>query len=124
MPAETIREVMMSMPEDKALQQAEIHVLRQISENLSALTNRLEKFVDKVDDIQFRVIRLEEQRVSKAVDELKSLLSKATDRINDLESHRDRVLGASDLWNWLLKSGPWLVAAGIAFVAGVLAKKP
>lgn len=109
----------MPVQKAEALQHVEITVLRQIGDNVAAQTRTLEGLRDKVDDVRERVIRLEEQKVAKEVDSLKTALAAAMTRIDLLESQRDKAVGAASLWGWLAKHAPWLIAGLAAFGAGV-----
>lgn len=111
-------EIIMPVHKAEALQHAEITVLRQIGDNLTAQTRALEALRGKVDDVRERVIRLEEQKVAKEVETLKQDLAAALERIDELESQRDRAVGAASLWGWMAKNAPWLFAGLAAFAAG------
>lgn len=102
-----------------AIQEAQILTLRQISENLAALTRRLEGLTGKVDDVRERLVRLEAQEAGKLVEALRSDLKAAVARVDLLEAARNKIEGAAAFWNWLVKSTPWLAAGISAFVAGV-----
>jgi hypothetical protein len=126
-------EIMMPVSAADAARGIEITVLRQMGDNIAAQTRQMERFVEKVDDIQVRVIRLEEQKTSKMVErveaELRAALAAsqadvkaALSRIESLERQRDREAGAMSVWAWLSKNAPWLFAAVATFFAGLAVK--
>lgn len=122
-------EVLMPVSQSDAMQQVEIHALRQMGDNIAAQTRAMERLASKVDDVSKdvagvlgRVIRLEEQKVSKEVDGLKGELKQALDRIDQLERLRDEAKGASNVWVFLSKNAGWLFAGATAFVAGLALK--
>ena len=117
-------EVMTPVSTHEALSLAEIHVLRQISDNLASQGRQLERMNEKVDDVRERVIGLEKSGYDKRLEALKGDLTKALERIDTLESQRDQVKGAAPLWTWLSKNAPWLFAGIAAFVAGWGIKHP
>lgn len=102
-----------------ALQNAQILTLRQIGENVAAQTRRLEGLTTKVDDVRERLVRLEAQEAGKLVEALRSDLKAAVARVDLLEAARNKIEGAAALWNWVVKSAPWLAAGISAFVAGI-----
>ncbi|MDO8799761.1 hypothetical protein [Phenylobacterium sp.] len=102
-----------------ALQNAQILTLRQIGENVAAQTRRLEGLTAKVDDVRERLVRLEAQEAGKLVEALRSDLKAAVGRVDLLEAARNKIEGAAALWNWVVKSAPWLAAGISAFVAGI-----
>ncbi len=102
----------------EAIQQAHLLALRQIGENLSAQTRRLEGLTLKVDDVRERLVRLEAQEAGKLVEAVRGDLKAAFARIDLLEAQRDKVFGVGALWTWLVRSGPWLAAGLAAFLAG------
>lgn len=103
----------------EAIRDAQILTLRQISENLAAQTRRLEGLTAKVDDVRERLVRLEAQEAGKLVEALRSDLKAAVGRVDLLEAARNKIEGAAALWNWVVKSAPWLAAGISAFVAGI-----
>lgn len=102
-----------------ALQQAQILTLRQIGDNVAAQTKRLEGLTTKVDDVRERLVRLEAQEAGKLVEAVCGDLRSAVNRIDALEAQRDRVVGVAAFWTWLVRSGPWLAAGVVAFLAGL-----
>lgn len=102
-----------------ALHQAQILTLRQIGDNVATQTKRLEGLTTKVDDVRERLVRLEAQEAGKLVEALRGDLRSAVNRIDALESQRDRVVGIAAFWTWLVRSGPWLAAGVAAFLAGL-----
>lgn len=102
-----------------ALHQAQILTLRQIGDNVAAQTKRLEGLTTKVDDVRERLVRLETQEAGKLVEALRGDLRTALNRIDALESQRDRVVGIAAFSTWLVRSGPWLAAGVAAFLAGL-----
>lgn len=96
-------EVMMPIPEQAALTQIEITVLRQIGENIAAQTRRLEALSDKVDDVRERVIRIEAIKTEKRVEDLNA-------RVTALETQSHRIGGLAAFGKWLANNAPWLFA--------------
>lgn len=124
---------MMNVSRPEALQQAEIHAMRQMGDAIQSVVRAMEAMSTKVDDVRERVIRLEEQKATKLVErverDLREQLSSSTlrmeaalTRIDALERSRDEATGAKSVWNWLSKNASWLFAGLAAFVAGLAAK--
>ena len=116
-------EIMMPVPKGEAVQMAEIHALRQISDNLAAQTRQLEKLGDKVDDVRERVIALEMSGFDKRLEAIKSDMDVLKRDISELKSQRDKVVGAATFWTWLGKNFPWFIAMLGAAAAAVTLKK-
>lgn len=115
-------EVLMPVPNADALQQVEIHVLRQMGDNIAAQTRSLERLTTKVDDVRERVIRLEAQKTGEEVAALQKRLDTALSRIDALESVKDQNAGAKSVWEWLSKNAAWLFAGAAAFISGLAMK--
>lgn len=115
-------EVLMPVPAADALRGVEITILRQIGDNLAALTRSLERQNNKLDDVRERVIRLEAQKTHEEVAAITLKLETAMTRINTLESQVDQAKGAASVWTWLAKNAPWLFAGFAAFIAGLAVK--
>ncbi len=105
------------------VQMAEIHALRQISDLLSAQTRQIEKLTDKVDDVRERVIALEMSGYDDRLKALKVDLETAKRQIDDLQSQRDKVVGAATFWSWAGKNFPWMMALAAAAAAALQFKK-
>lgn len=112
-------ELMMPVGNQEAWHQAQVLAMRQMAENLSAQTKRIEGMSSKVDDVRERLIRLEAQETAKAVDAVEAKLQAALSRIDTLESQRDRVAGVAAFSSWIARSAPWLLAGVAAFLAGI-----
>ena len=128
-------DVMMNVPHPEALRQAEIHAMRQMAdavtaqtkffgEALAANTRSLERAIGKLDEVNERLIRVEEQKHGKAIEGLQEELRGAFRRINDLESTRDQQKGAKVLVDWLRQTAPWLIALGAAALAAAGWERP
>jgi replicative DNA helicase len=115
-------EVMMPVGQADALQQVEIHVLRQMADNIAAQTRSLERLASKVDDVRERVIKLEAQKTHEEVAAIQLKLDAAMTRIDQLEKMRDEATGAASVWTWLSKNAAWLFTGVAAFVAGLAIK--
>lgn len=113
-------QVMMSVSPPDALRQAEIHAMRQMADAvtaqtkffgdaLSANTRSLERAVEKLDEVNERLIRVEEQKYGKAIDGIDIKIGGILARIDALESIRDKQSGAKALIDWLRATTPWLV---------------
>ncbi len=127
-------EIMMPVAKPDALAHAEIHALRQISDNLTAQTRQIERMNEKLDDVRERVIALEQSGFDRRLESLKGTLDKfelsikadlkaIETRVDKMESAQDQVRGAVTFWSWLGKNFPWLVAMGVAAAAAVGLKK-
>lgn len=110
------------------MKQAEIHAMRQLGEAVSAQTRMfgeslaantkvLERLSDRLDNVDRRLIRIEESRHGADIESIKAEQTSAFRRINDLEATRDQQKGAATLVSWLRQTAPWLVAMGAAAFA-------
>ena len=61
------------------------------------------KLMDKLNDIDRRSVKMETlmQEWSADVKDIRQLLREHDKRINELESHKDSVVGAKDVFTWL-----------------------
>lgn len=127
-------EIMSPVPKAEALVQAEIHAMRQVADAISqqgkqvaahmeAGTRALERLSEKVDGMNERLIRLEEQKHGREIERLTREMGEIhralVRRIDDLESTRDQQKGARALVDWLRQTAPWLVALIMATAAGI-----
>lgn len=128
-------EVMTAVQKAEAVAMAEIHAMRQVADTLKALTDTvsaqgraqadhtaastraLEKLSEKVEGMNGRLIRLEEQKHGREIDALSKRFEGLEKRIDLLESTRDQQRGAKLLVDWLRQTAPWLVTVGIAIAA-------
>lgn len=94
----------------EAWHQAQILAMRQMAEAQKAQTERLEKLTDKMEEVRDRLIRLEAQETSEAVDQIRGQLAAALTRIDQLESQRDQVKGVAAFSSWASRVGPWFLA--------------
>lgn len=132
-------QIMMSVTPSEALRQAEIHAMRQMADAvtaqtkffgdaLGANTRSLERAVEKLDEVNERLIRVEEQKHGKMIEELRAEmrdeLRGAFRRIKDLESTRDKQSGAKAMIDWLRVTTPWLFAIGAGALAYFGWQKP
>lgn len=112
-------EVLMPIGTSEALNLAEIHAMRGLTDAVASLTRHVERIGSKVDDVRERVIKLEEQRHGRDINDLKRELSDAFKRINELESERDQRRGALGLVGWARQTTPWIVAIFMAALAAI-----
>lgn len=128
-------QILMSVGKPEALAHAEIHAMRQLAdavtaqskffgEVMQANTRALERVVERVDDMNSRLIRLEEQKHGREIENVRSEMSGAFRRINDLESTRDQQKGAKALVDWLRVTAPWLIAIALGVMAALGWKQP
>lgn len=93
------------------LHEVEVTLLRDISSRVTDLGKDLK-------DVRDRVIRIESQDALAKIDRLETFLSAVTDRVNTLESDRDKRVGMQLLLAWLTKNAGWiflLLMGGIAY---------
>lgn len=125
---------MTAVPKTEALVHAEIHAMRQVAdaitlqgkqtaEHMAATTRAIERFGEKMDDMNARLIRVEEakhgreiERLAKAMEDFKRDI---LPRIDNLESTRDQQKGAKALVDWVRQTTPWLLALIMAVLAAV-----
>ena len=96
---------------------AEILVLRQISDSMARLWSSVDKVGTDVTDVRERVIRIEAAGLQSQITNLEQDLDRATTRIGQLESDRERRTGAQGAWAWITKETPWFLALGMALFA-------
>lgn len=132
---EDVGQIMMSVTPADGMRQAEIHAMRQMGdavtaqtklfgEALAANTRSLERAVEKLDEVNERLIRVEAEKYGKLIEDVREEMRGAFRRINDLESTRDQQKGAKALVDWLRATAPWLVAIAAASLAAVGWKDP
>lgn len=123
--AEEIDEVMMPVSTPEAFRHAEIHAMRQLGdavtaqtkffgEAMGANTRALERLVDKVDDVDRRLIRVEEAKHGRDIERVAASLVTLADRVNGLESTRDQAKGVGSSVGWVTRNAPWLITLLIA----------
>lgn len=127
---------MMPVTKPEAVSLAEIHAMRQLTDAVSTLARQMERYGEKLDDVRERIIRIEAKNHERAIEaiqnELKIALAKiatfdglhkqlgdALAKIDGLESVRDRATGAVGATGWVAKYAPWLLAIGVAALAGL-----
>jgi septal ring factor EnvC (AmiA/AmiB activator) len=99
----------MPVPEDSALRQFEIEALRQITDNLRRLNDKMDKQGDDIRSMDARLIRIESNSVSAAVRKLE-------EEVEALKRERDRRAGAFGLFEWMVKNWAGLVGLVLAIV--------
>lgn len=122
-------------PEAVAL--AEINAMRQVSDTLGVLaatitaqgraaadhsaasTRAMERLGDKVDDMNGRLIRLEEAKHGRDIERVEGFGKDLAKRIDALEGTRDKQAGALGATGWVAKYAPWLFAIAAAALAGL-----
>lgn len=109
-------EMLMPVTDDHALQQFQIEALQRINDNLRLLNNgqtetvkALGEMRESLHGIDIRLVRIESKSVSKEVEALKA-------KVDDLESDRDKRVGAVNLGNWIFRNWPGV----LGFVAMVV----
>ena len=123
-------EIIGAIGKPEALVHAEIHAMRQVAdaislqgkqtvEHIAASTRAMEKLSDKVDGMNERLIRLEEQKHGREIESLKDEIKGLSDEVDGLKSLRDRQAGAMSVGGWISKYAPWLVAIFMAGLAGI-----
>lgn len=121
-------QLLMSVSKPEALQHAEIHAMRQMADAVTAQTKffgeamasntrSLERVAEKLNEVNERLIRVEEQKHGQAIEDVKDELRGAFRRIKDLESTRDQQKGAKALVDWLRQTAPWVVSLAMGAVA-------
>lgn len=83
---------------------------------MEAQTNELKRLGEKVEAMQTRVIRLEEQRHGKDIDRLTAVFEASEKRIALLELNWAQARGAGALMNWLRTFMPWVAGIALAFL--------
>ena len=143
-------EIMMSVTPNEALRQAEIHAMRalvdaitaqgkqqidqaeRVTAHMDASNRALEKFGMRIDNMNERLIRLEEQKHGREIDNLRRDLEKVTlardkevgelkAKVDKLESKDDQRSGVRQFLEWLPKFAPWfigIIGAIVAWQAG------
>lgn len=85
---------------------------------LQAQTEELRGLAGKVDDVQARVIRLEEAKHGRDIERLMRQDEDFRARIQALElsnaTMHGQISGVSGSANWVYRLGPWVVAAAMA----------
>lgn len=125
----TGEEIMTAVSKPEAVAMAEIHAMRQLADAVTAQTKffgdamgahtrAVERLADKVEDVDRRLIRVEEAKHGREIEDLKSDLTAALTRIDQLESTRDQQKGAKALVDWLRQTAPWLVGIAAAVFLG------
>jgi hypothetical protein len=105
--------LMMPVEEETALRQFEIEALRQITDNLRRLNDKMDKQGDDIRAIDARLIRIESNSVSTAVTKLEA-------EVEVLKVDKNRRDGAFGLVEWAFKNWPGIVAF-FALIAVILA---
>lgn len=117
----TESEIVTAVPKAEAVSMAEIHAMRQLSDSVAAQTKffgeamtantrALERVVERVDGMNERLIRLEEQKHDRQIERLTEITERIAARTNELEAWRDKAVGAGNLFTWMRTATPWLLA--------------
>lgn len=125
-----VEEIVTSVPKAEAVAMAEIHAMRQMADAVSAQTQffgeamaahtrAVERLADEIQKIDRRLIRVEEAKHGRDIEKLTGRIDDACQRIDDLETIRDRQAGALSVGGWISKYAPWLVALVMAGLAGL-----
>lgn len=115
------RDVMMAVPEDKAIHLLEIEALRQITDNLKGLNSKMDDQGKAIHGIDVRLARIESNRIDDDVSALGGRVDRLCDRVDALETDKDRRDGALGAWDRLVKSWPTLVGVIVIIVTVLLA---
>jgi hypothetical protein len=107
---------------DGPMNHAEITLLKIIGDNIATQTRTLESFGVDLREVREKVIRLEEQKVSRVVEEVKATLSVALAKIDTLEAQRDKAEGARSLLGWIAKNTPWIISGLAMAAAGFISR--
>lgn len=130
-------EIMTPVTKPEAVALAEIHAMRQVADTLKALgdtiatqgraqtehtaasTRAMEKLSEKVDGMNARLIRLEEQKHGREIDALRKDFAALAGKVDTLEAAQDRRTGMASVGGWLSRSAPWLMTAAAAILAAL-----
>jgi hypothetical protein len=88
-------------------------LLRQISGDLTALSKDMR-------DVRDRLVTIESQGAIERIERLSKQQDTLADRVNALESDRDKRTGMTDLTGWFIKNTPWIAAIVLGAIAFVL----
>jgi hypothetical protein len=135
MPSVSEDQILMSVGKPEALAHAELHAMRQVAdaikiqgqqtiEHMAASTRAMERLSEKVEGMNARLIRLEEQKHGREIEKLTDEVRGALRRIDGLESTRDQQRGAKGFVEWMSKNTPWLIAAAAFIAAAIGVKQP
>lgn len=111
-PADVKPELMMPVTDENALRQFQIEALRQITDNLKRLNDKMDKQGDELRSIDARLIRIESNSVSASVQKLQ-------EEVGDLRAEKFRRDGALGLFQWTFKNWPGVIGF-FALVALIL----
>lgn len=100
----------------------ELEALRQITDNLKRLNNKMDAQSDKMNAMDVRLAKMESGRVETDIDEIRGMLLRVKDRLAILEIDKGRREGAIGAWEWLMSSWPALIGF-IALVVGFIYAK-
>lgn len=100
-------DLLMPVPEDKAIHLLEIEALRGIADTLKSFRDDAKEDRKLLMDVHTRVVRIEAAKVEE-------LIGPLTERVDCLESEKDRREGAAGLINWLIKN--WFGVLGLLAV--------
>ena len=123
-------EIIMPVAAPDALEMANIHALRQISDALTLTNRSLSSLAADVKDVRERVIKIEAKDMDAKIAEyrsecrticatLTSDLKAVVGRVDSLESARDRQTGMASVGSWFSRSAPWIIAVGAAVLAAL-----
>lgn len=121
-------EILTPVQVPEAVELANIHALRQISDALTLTNRSLSNLATDVKDVRERVIKIEAKDMDAklaeyraecraACAEIKSDVKAVSVKVDALESARDRQTGMASVGSWFSRSMPWLIAviaAGLA----------
>lgn len=108
-------EIFMPVTDDHALRQFEIEALRQITDNLKRLNDKMDVQSDKMNAMDVRLARIESNRIDGDVSTIRQTQIKAIERIGAIELELAQTKGATGVVGTILRSPTlgWLVGAAI-----------
>lgn len=100
---------------------AEIHALRQIADamnsqskmfadSMASTTRAMERLADKMEDVDRRLIRVEEAKHGRDIERLTKLVEGVVGRVASIEDWRNKAIGAGNMVTWLRTTAPWVMA--------------
>jgi predicted nuclease with TOPRIM domain len=117
-------ELLMPVSDEAALRQFEIEALRQITDNLRRLNEKMDDQGKAMNAMDVRLARIESNRMDGDVDEMRQMLLRVKDRLAKLEEDKHRRDGAVSALEWVFKNWPGILGffALIALILGLTGK--
>lgn len=95
-----------------SLPSVEVEVLRQIGDTIAAIGRTLETLSADVKDVQQQVAFIKGQEYKTGIERNSVAIEKLDNRIDLLETARNKVVGATQFFGWVTEHAPWLLAVG------------